>query len=135
MRNSLSKSVFSLLAVALLSVGLALGQAAAPSNAVLHGYQKAPQPIPEILNAPPTPQAVVSPNGEMILLGDRLTYPPIADLAQPMLRLAGVRINPATNGRHHPARIVGLHLLSVVDGKQLTVQAKRLPQAHAPFQA
>ncbi len=125
MRNSCSKSVFSLLAITLLSVGLVIGQAATPSNAVLHGYQKAPQPIPEILSAPPTPLAVVSPNADMMLLGDRLTYPPIADLAQPMLRLAGVRINPATNGRHHPPRIVGLHLVSIADGKQRNVELPR----------
>src|SRR5260370_18531682 len=125
MRNSCTKSVFTLLAIAVLSVGLALGQAVAPSSAVLPGYQKAPQPIPQILSAPPTPLAVVSPNADMMLLGDRLTYPPIADLAQPMLRLAGVRINPATNGRHHPPRIVGLHLVSVADGKQRNVELPR----------
>src|SRR5260370_34051587 len=125
MRNSCTKSVFTLLAIAVLSVGLALGQTAAPSNAALHGYQKAPQPIPQILSAQPTPLAVVSPNADMMLLGDRLTYPPIADLAQPMLRLAGVRINPATNGRHHPPRVVGLHLVSVADGKQRKVELPR----------
>jgi dipeptidyl aminopeptidase/acylaminoacyl peptidase len=77
---------------------------------VLHGYQKAPQPISEILNARPTPLVQVSPNGKWLLAADRLANPPIADLAQPMLRLAGLRINPATNGRHHPPRIVSLHL-------------------------
>ena len=125
MRNSCTKSLYTVLAITLLSVSLALGQTAAPSSAVLHGYQKAPQPIPQILSAPPTPLAVVSPNADMMLLGDRLTYPPIADLAQPMLRLAGVRINPATNGRHHPPRIVGLHLVSVADGKQRNVELPR----------
>src|SRR5258708_29565434 len=104
MRNSCTKSLYTVLAITLLSVSLALGQTAAPSSAVLHGYQKAPQPIPQILSAPPTPLAVVRPNADMMLLGDRLTYPPIAALAQPMLLLAGVRITPATNARPHPPR-------------------------------
>src|SRR5450432_4164035 len=63
---------------------------------VLHGYQKAPQPISDLLSARPTPLVQVSPNGKWLLTADRLPYPPVSDLAQPMLRLAGLRINPAT---------------------------------------
>ncbi len=85
--------------------------------AVLHGYQQAPQPIHDILSAAPTPLVLVSPKSDYLLVADRLQYPPIADLAQPMLRLAGLRINPATNGRHHPPRIVGLSLVEVATGK------------------
>ena len=91
---------------------------AAPSadHAVLSGYQQAPPPIHEILNAPPTPLVIPSPRLDRLLVADRLQYPPIADLAQPMLRLAGLRINPATNGRHHPPRLTGLHLVDVPSG-------------------
>src|ERR1043166_4198221 len=70
--------------------------------AVLNGYHKAPQPISDILSAPPTPLVQVSPDSKWLLAIDRLANPPISDLAQPMLRIAGLRINPATNGRHHP---------------------------------
>ena len=80
-------------------------------------YQKAPQPIHDLLNAPPTPLVLVSPGSDQLLVADRLQYPPIADLAQPMLRLAGLRINPATNGRHHPPRLVSLSLVDVATGK------------------
>ncbi|HWG39914.1 MAG TPA: prolyl oligopeptidase family serine peptidase [Candidatus Acidoferrales bacterium] len=85
--------------------------------AVLHGYQKAPPPISDILNAPPTPLVEVSPNSKWLLVVDRLANPPIADLAQPMLRLAGLRINPATNGRHHPPRLIALNLVDTATGK------------------
>ncbi|HET9365774.1 MAG TPA: S9 family peptidase, partial [Candidatus Angelobacter sp.] len=85
--------------------------------AVLHGYQKAPPPISDILNAPPTPLVEVSPNSKWLLAADRLANPPIADLAQPMLRLAGLRINPATNGRHHPPRLIALNLVDTATGK------------------
>ncbi|HET7871032.1 MAG TPA: prolyl oligopeptidase family serine peptidase [Terriglobales bacterium] len=84
-------------------------------------YQKAPQPIHDLLNAPATPLVLVSPHSDHLLVVDRLQYPPISDLAQPMLRLAGLRINPATNGRHHPPRLIGLTLVDVAAGKSRKV--------------
>src|SRR5258708_14197945 len=90
-------------------------------QAVLHGYQKAPQPISDILSAAPTPLVLVSPKANQLLVVDRLANPPVADLAQPMLRLAGLRINPATNGRHHPPRFVGLSVVDFSTGKTRTV--------------
>jgi dipeptidyl aminopeptidase/acylaminoacyl peptidase len=89
------------------------------------GYQKAPAPIPHILDARPTPLASVDPKSDYLLVADRLGNPPISDLAQPMLRLAGIRINPETNGRHHPPRLTGLHIVRVQDGTERTLQ---LPQ-------
>ncbi len=43
--------------------------------------------------------ARLNPAGDALALFTPLRYPPLADLAQPMLPLAGVRINPRTNGR------------------------------------
>src|SRR4029077_2616218 len=43
--------------------------------------------------------------------------PPCPARPQPMLRLAGLRINPRTNGAHRPPRVVGLSLVSLGDGK------------------
>ena len=42
-----------------------------------------------------------------------------------MLRLAGLRINPATNGRHHPPRFVGLHLYYTLGNEQAVVATPR----------
>ncbi|MCU1219266.1 MAG: glutamyl peptidase, partial [Candidatus Angelobacter sp.] len=92
---------------------------------VLQGYQKAPRPISDLLNARPTPLVQVSPNGKWLLTADRLPYPPVSDLAQPMLRLAGLRINPATNGRHHPPRFTALHLYYTEGNEQAQVTAPR----------
>lgn len=96
------------------------------------GYHKAPKPIPEILDAPPTPLVLVSPKSDYLLVADRLGNPPISDLAQPMLRLAGIRINPATNGRHHPPRLTGLHIVHVEDGKQQSIQLPQNAYVGAP---
>lgn len=105
-------------ASALIFCSVALSQV---EPASLSGYHQAPQPIHDILSAAPTPFVVASPKSDYLLVADRLQYPPIADLAQPMLRLAGIRINPVTNGRHHPPRIVGLSLVEVATGKTLKI--------------
>ncbi len=122
MRHS---AVLFLLIVALHSWPDAQAQQAQEEPAVLHGYQKAPQPISDILNARPTPLVQVSPDGKWLLAADRLPYPPVSDLAQPMLRLAGLRINPATNGRHHPPRFTALHLYYTAGKEQAAVTVPR----------
>src|SRR5215831_4293800 len=99
------------------AAALAQAQGARHTAAVAPQYQQAPQPIHDLLSAPPTPLVVVSPKSDQMLVAERLANPPISDLAQPMLRLAGLRINPATNGRHHPPRLVSLSLVDVATGK------------------
>ncbi len=83
-------------------------------------YQKPPKAVLDILNAPDAPEISVSPARDRILLIESVRYPSIADLAQPMLRLAGLRINPATNGMHSSGQrrgpVVGLELLKIADG-------------------
>ena len=61
-------------------------------------YQQPPAPIADILDAKPTPTASLSPDRATLALYDRANLPPIAELAEPMLRLAGYRINPRNNG-------------------------------------
>ena len=64
------------------------------------GYKKPPKEVLDVLNAPVTPGISVSPTRDNVILTTGLRYPPLADLSQPMLRLAGRRINPATNSPH-----------------------------------
>ncbi|MBV8830763.1 MAG: S9 family peptidase [Acidobacteriaceae bacterium] len=64
-------------------------------------YHQPPADLLKVFHAPPTPDAVVSPSGDRMLLIERILYPPVSELAQPMLRLAGLRINPANNGPHN----------------------------------
>jgi dipeptidyl aminopeptidase/acylaminoacyl peptidase len=85
------------------------------------GYRKAPRAIADILDVPPTPELLAGPTGVRVLLVQSERYPPIAELAQPMLRLAGLRINPATNGPHRPPRVTGLTLVNLTNGKRTEV--------------
>src|SRR6266487_1988119 len=85
------------------------------------GYKKPPREILEILNAPVTPVASISPTRDNLLLATGLRYPPLADLAQPMLRLAGLRINPTTNGPHRSLYSVALTLKRIADGAEIKI--------------
>ncbi len=73
------------LIMATLMTGLALGQTP---------YKLPPKDVVAILNAPPPPLPIVSPTRDSLLLADVRYYPSIAELAEPVLRLGGVRINP-----------------------------------------
>ncbi len=86
------------------------------------GYRRPPQEITDILNAQPTPSVSLSPTREYLLLIERSSYPPIEDLAAPMLRLAGYRINPLTNGPHLAPRSIGLLLQSIATGEQRRIE-------------
>lgn len=61
-------------------------------------YRVPPAPIPQILDAPPTPGISISPDHTTMALLGRDGLPTIAQLSEPELRLAGTRINPRTNG-------------------------------------
>src|SRR5690349_17102800 len=85
------------------------------------GYKKPPANIQEILDAPAIPATSISPTRDKIALLEPLRYPPIADLAQPMLRLAGTRVNPNTNAPHLQGYSVSMKLKSITDGKEMSV--------------
>lgn len=104
----------------LLALGLLLG---APSGAEPPGgYQKPPKAVLDVLHAPPIPVTILSPprDGFLVLRGD--PYPPIADLAEPMLRLAGVRLNPKTNGPHRAPHWRTISYLPLEGGKEEPVR-------------
>jgi dipeptidyl aminopeptidase/acylaminoacyl peptidase len=124
--------LFLTMVVAFSSQSMRAQQAPLQEQPVLRGYHKAPQPISDILSARPTPLVQVSPNGKWLLAADRLANPPISDLAQPMLRLAGLRINPSTNGRHHPPRIVRLRLYYTLGNEQAEIAVPRNAYLSAP---
>ena len=60
-------------------------------------YQKPSKEILDVLNAPPLPTVFIDPTASKMLLARPVLYPSIADLAEPILKLAGVRVNPRTN--------------------------------------
>ena len=89
------------------------------------GWQSPPAEWMKVLYAPPLPSTWTAPTGEHMLLADPVLYPPLAELGATTHKLAGMRVNPATNG------FVGQHggtsprLVRVEDG---TVTPLGLPK-------
>ena len=75
----------------------------------------------DILNAPTTPTLSLSPSRAYAMQGSPVRYPPIAELAEPMLRLAGIRINPKTNGLHNATFNTNLILRKIPEGTEIKV--------------
>jgi dipeptidyl aminopeptidase/acylaminoacyl peptidase len=86
------------------------------------GYQRPPQAMADLIDAPATPAVSVDATGTWLLLLNQAELPSIAELAQPELRLAGLRINPATNGPSRAAYSTGLKLKKLPDGPETPVQ-------------
>lgn len=83
-------------------------------------YQKPPQSIVNLLEATLSPAVRISSNGEWMLLLERPNLPSIAELSQPELRLAGLRINPASNGQSRSSAYTAIKLKSVTAGSEHT---------------
>jgi dipeptidyl aminopeptidase/acylaminoacyl peptidase len=94
---------------------------AAPAFADATLYRKPPPAIEAALQAPPNPIVSAGPRRGVLALETPLRYPPVADLARPMLRLAGLRIDPATNGIHHARAMTSVAFERVADGRVVRV--------------
>ena len=84
-------------------------------------YQKPPKAVLDVLDAPANPFVSVSPTRDRMVLATTSRYPSIAELAEPMLRLAGARINPKTNAPHRTMQITSLTLKTIADGREIKV--------------
>ena len=100
-------------------------RAQAPAEA---SYVLPPQAIVDALDAPPPPDVYLSPARDVVAVLERAPMPSIAELARPMLRLAGLRIDPKNNGRHRARTARALSLKTVADG---TPRAVTLPASPA----
>ena len=61
-------------------------------------YMTPPPELAQLVDAPLTPAVTASPDGTVLVLLDRPSLAPISELAEEELRIAGLRINPRTNG-------------------------------------
>ena len=86
----------------------------APSAA---NYKMPPKAIADLVDAPPTPSVIRDPNDRWMLILERPNLIPIEELAQPELRLAGMRINPRTHGPSRSSYYTGMKLLSIEEGR------------------
>ena len=98
-----------------------------PSNGNADGYKLPPQTIVDIINAQPEPSVIISPDGRGMLLIEVDAMPDIADLARPMDRLAGLRIDPHANTTFRSRYRKGL-LYQSIDPAQDNAGVESKPQ-------
>ncbi|HYE58640.1 MAG TPA: prolyl oligopeptidase family serine peptidase, partial [Rhodothermales bacterium] len=88
-------------------------------------YQAPPPELARLIDAPATPGVSLSPDGRTMLIIEQPGLPPIAEVSAPEARLAGLRINPATNGPSRAGGATGLKLRDL-SGRERAVTG--LPQ-------
>ena len=77
-------------------------------------YQTPPKEIYDLVMAKPTPGVSFNSKGQYMLILERSSMPSVEDLAQPELRIAGLRINPNNFG---PSRTTYFTAISIKDVK------------------
>ncbi len=90
-------------------------------------YQMPPVQLQAIVDAPRAPTLSISPKRNLASMVESPALPSIAEVAQPELKLAGLRINPRT---YSPSRFsfgTNLKLLEIETGKQ--IQVNGLPKS------
>ncbi len=96
-------------------------------------YQKPPKIVREVLTAPPTPLISVSPARDYAILMQPVRYPSISEVAQPMLRLAGIRIDSNTNGMHLAPNYASYTIKRLSDSADVAITLPREPKLGTPI--
>src|SRR5215210_5507318 len=81
------------------------------------GYRMPPAEIAALADAPLTPLPLVSPDGKWTLLAESPSLLTIADLAQPELKLAGLRFNPQTGDQTRPTYYRSIRVQAIGGGE------------------
>ncbi len=84
-------------------------------------YQTPPKEIYDLVMAKPTPGVTFNSKGQYMLVLERSSMPSVEDLAQPELRIAGLRINPNNFGPSRSAYTTGIIIKEMVTGKEFPV--------------
>lgn len=99
-------------------------------------YRQPPEPLLGVMRTPLPPLPQLDPTGHTLLLVQRAQYPGIERVAEPYLKLAGVRIEPRAHARHDMSSGYGIRtclesftLVDVTTRKQTPVA---LPEGTCP---
>ncbi len=84
-------------------------------------YKQPPANVVKIVEAPPTPFVSVSPEKDALMLVDYNPNPGIASLARPILKLAGIRIDPGQNSRQRITEFRGIKVRQLDSGKEVSI--------------
>jgi len=93
-------------------------------------WQTPPEDIMKVLHAPKLPWVWTAPTGEYLFLADPVLFPKIAELAAPMHKLAGIRVNPAINARHGQHGATSPRLVRVDNGTTIALNIGKYAEVH-----
>lgn len=110
--------------LALLPLLVVAGTAAAQENVA---FRTPPEEIRTLVDAPLPPAVLVDPAGTRLVLLDLPGYKTLAELAEPELRLAGLRINPKSHNRARLSVTTGISVKEIASGTSARVEG--LPAA------
>lgn len=96
--------------------------ALSPASFAATSYKLPPRAVIDILDAPGAPLLRESPAGDAILLVEVEPNPPLSLVAEPFLRLGGVRLTPKRGTRQHLVYGTGLTLLTLREGGKRRVE-------------
>jgi dipeptidyl aminopeptidase/acylaminoacyl peptidase len=91
------------------------------------GYKLPPKDIADMLLATPTPGVFVDHKGEWMLLAGLASYPSVSELAQPELRIAGLRFNPENYALSRQNFVTSLTLKNLRTGKENAIEGLPAP--------
>ena len=98
----------------------------AVSASTAGGYQLPPAALQAIVDAPRPPQLAISPHRDLLSLTQSPSLPGIDVVAQPELRLAGLRINPRSYSQSRFSFGNDFWLLDIASGQEIRIAG--LPQ-------
>lgn len=127
MDRSLQRFVLAGLLLAASPLVLADTPPPAPAAATASGYLAPPAPLQALVDAPRPPQLSISPHRDLLALTQTPALPGIDVVAQPELKLAGLRINPRTYAQSRFVFGSDLWLMDIATGKEIRLQGLPKP--------
>jgi len=91
------------------------------------GYKTPPKDVADMLLAKRPPNVSVDDKGEWMLFMESSSYPSVAELARPELRIAGLRINPANFAPSRQTFISGMYLKNSKSDKEYKITGLPTP--------
>lgn len=96
-------------------------------------YQRPPEEIAKLVEAPSTPAVSFSPDKNWVALWDRSDLPTIEELSRPELRIAGLRLNPDNFGPSRNNFFINVKLKNMKDKKDFAVTGLPSPLQISQF--
>lgn len=92
-------------------------------------YKLPPKEIADLLLVKPTPNISIDNKGEWMVFSQSNSYPSVEELAQPELRIAGMRINPNNFAQSRQNFINDLWLKNIKTGKEFKISGLPSPMS------